>query len=303
MRHRILALLLAAAMLFTLAACGGDPDGAEASGQPTESAPESTAPAESETPSVSPSEEPSEAPSEEPSESPSEEPSEAPSEEPSESPSAKPSEKPSESPSPKPSESPSAKPSATPSPKPSESPAPTPSAEPSAPPEPSEPANETGGGGGYIPALPSLTPSPSPTPSAPASTADLQSFYEGLFDKYENFNASMALEGDALDNWYAGLTALSPKQTVIYTPMISAVVCEIALVEVNNAADVQKVKDIFQSRIDYQVGTDNEPGGAWYPASIEGWKTESRIVSKGNCVMLVVGEYCDDIVADFNGLF
>lgn len=308
MRYRILALLLAGAMLFTLAACGGNPGGAEASDQPTESAPESTAPAESEAPSVSPSDEPPESPSEEPSESPSaspsEEPSESPSAKPSESPSAKPSEKPSESPSPKPSESPSAKPSATPSPKPSEKPSesPTPSAEPPASPEPSEPANEAGGGGGYIPALPSLPPSP--TPSAPASTADLQSFYEGLFDKYENFNASMAVEGDFLTNYYPGLSDIGTKQRVIYQPMISAVVCEIALVEVENAADVQAVKEIFQARIDAQVGTDDAPGGAWYPESIEGWKTGSRIVSKGNCVMMIAfPDGADQVVADFNGQF
>lgn len=54
--------------------------------------------------------------------------------------------------------------------------------------------------------------------------------------------------------------------------MISALVCEIALVEVTDSADVDTVKAIFQARIDSQVGTDDAPGGAWYPASIETWK-------------------------------
>lgn len=129
-------------------------------------------------------------------------------------------------------------------------------------------------------------------------------FYGDLFGKYDGFNASMAVEGEYLDNYYPGLSAISTKQRTIYTTMMSAVVCEIALVEVSKSADVQKVKDIFQARIDAQVGTDDAPGGAWYPASIEGWKTGSRIVSKGNYVMMVAfPSAAEQIVADFNKQF
>ena len=67
---------------------------------------------------------------------------------------------------------------------------------------------------------------------------------------------------------------------------------------------MQKVKDIFQARIDYQVGDEKTPGGAWYPESIEGWKNGSRIVSNGNFVMLVaLSTGADDVVASFNALF
>ena len=132
----------------------------------------------------------------------------------------------------------------------------------------------------------------------------MQMFHVDLIQKYSGFNATMAVEGDALANYYPGLSEIATKQRVIYTTMMSAAVCEIALVEVKNAADVQKVKDIFQARIDYQVGTDSAPGGAWYPASIEGWKTGSRIVSKGNCVMMVAfPSGADQIAADFNKQF
>ena len=113
----------------------------------------------------------------------------------------------------------------------------------------------------------------------------------------------MALEGDAVEQWYAGLSGLSVKQQLIYTPMISAVACEIAMVEVENAGDVETVKAIFQARIDAQVGTDDEPGGAWYPETIEGWKNNSRIVSNGNYVMLIVWEQADQFVDEFNALF
>jgi len=129
-------------------------------------------------------------------------------------------------------------------------------------------------------------------------------FYAGLFGKYDGFNATMAVEGEALSSYYPGLSEVGTKQRAVYSTMLSAAVCEFALVEVNNAADVQKVKDIFQARIDAQVGTDDAPGGAWYPASIEGWKSGSRIVSKGNYVMLVAfPSAADQIAADFRAQF
>ena len=78
---------------------------------------------------------------------------------------------------------------------------------------------------------------------------------------------------------------------------------EIALVEVSNSADVETVKGIFQSRIDYQVGDGESPGGAWYPEPTEMWKNNSRIVSNGNYVMLVAFEDADAVVTSFNALF
>ena len=85
---------------------------------------------------------------------------------------------------------------------------------------------------------------------------------------------------------------------MVYQPMMGAVVCEIALVEVADAADVETVKGIFQGRIDSQVD-----GGAWYPESIEGWKNNSRITVNGNCIMMIAYSECDSVVDAFNGLF
>lgn len=131
-----------------------------------------------------------------------------------------------------------------------------------------------------------------------------KAFYAELFNKYDGFSANMAVEGNLLDNYYSGLDKISLNQRAIYTTMVSSAVCELALVEVKNASDVQKVKGIFQARIDNMVGTDDAPGGAYYPASIEGWKTGSRIVSKGNYVMMIAfPDGADQIVADFNGQF
>ena len=129
-------------------------------------------------------------------------------------------------------------------------------------------------------------------------SADLQAFFETTFSG-EDMPMLMPMEKDALDAFYAGLTALELKQCIAAMPMISAVAAEIALVEVTNPEDVQKVQDIFQARIDYQV----KEQGAWYPASIEGWEKNSRIVSNGNCVMMIAYSECDAVVEAFNALF
>lgn len=153
----------------------------------------------------------------------------------------------------------------------------------------------------------SVSPSESGTPSesAPAAQVDLKAFYDQLVagHKADYFEPDMPIEGEYLTSYYAGLEDIPLKQQVIYQPTMSGVACEIALAEVENAGDVQKVKDIFQARVDYQVGTDDAPGGAFYPESIEGWKNNARIVSNGNYVMLIVWQDCDKFVEEFNALF
>lgn len=144
---------------------------------------------------------------------------------------------------------------------------------------------------------------PADSQNGPASKVDLTAFYESLTGG-EEWPAMMQAEDEVLDSFYPGLSDIAANQCLVYTAMISAAVGEIALVEVRNADDVQKVKDIFQARIDYQVGDDANPGGAWYPESIEGWKNGSRIVSNGNYVMLAaLSDGADDAVAAFNALF
>ena len=144
---------------------------------------------------------------------------------------------------------------------------------------------------------------PEDSQSRPAPHADLAAFYETLAAG-EDWPDMMLAEGEVLDAFYPGLSEITTNQCLVYTAMISATVGEIALVEVQNGDDVQKVKDIFQARIDYQVGDEENPGGAWYPETIEGWKNGSRIVSNGNFVMLAATyEKSDDIAASFNALF
>lgn len=136
---------------------------------------------------------------------------------------------------------------------------------------------------------------------------DLAAFYASLTEG-EEWPVLMSLTEDEtmaemLDSYYPGLSELSTKQCGVYVAAISAAVGELALVEVENAGDVQAVEDIFQARIDYQVGDDTNPGGAWYPETIEGWKTKSQIVSHGNYVMLAVGDNAGAAAESFEALF
>ena len=143
---------------------------------------------------------------------------------------------------------------------------------------------------------------PAEKPQAPAGdSVDLEAFYMSLVETYgENFPANMNLceMQEMLDTYYPQLSAIDTKQMMIYQPMISAAVCELALVEVTNAGDVETVKSILQGRIDEQVN-----GGAWYPESIEGWKNNSRIVTNGNYVMMIAYSECEGVVSAFNALF
>lgn len=144
-------------------------------------------------------------------------------------------------------------------------------------------------------------------PSGAQTEIDLAAFYETLraestWPELMNLTEDETVT-ELLDSYYPGLSEIPTKQCGVYIAAISAAVGEIALVEVENDEDVQAVEDIFQGRIDYQVGDDENPGGAWYPETIEGWKNNSRIVSHGNYVMLAVGIPADAAVESFEALF
>lgn len=132
------------------------------------------------------------------------------------------------------------------------------------------------------------------------AVVDMTAFYTSLCEQYgENFPANADIvEFGMLGDMFPGLGDIATKQLLAHQPMMGAVVCEIVLVEVENAADVEAVKTILQARIDTQIN-----GGAWYPESIEGWQNNSRIVSNGNYVMMIAYQECDAIVDAFNALF
>ena len=148
---------------------------------------------------------------------------------------------------------------------------------------------------------PTATPTPEPT-SEPAGKVDLAAFYSSVTSQYE-FGFLELASTELMDGFYPGLSAIAAEQRLVYITQMSMNNGEFGLVQVKNSADVAAVKAVFQARIDYMVGDGNGPGGTWYPGPTEQWKNNSRVVSNGNYVMMVVHENCDDIVAAFNALF
>lgn len=94
------------------------------------------------------------------------------------------------------------------------------------------------------------------------------------------------LSEEMLDLYYPGLSELEPKQLIARTPMMSAAVSEVVLIECRSGEDADKAQEILQGRIDYQVGDDTNPGGAWYPESIEQWE-KTTVQRQGNYLALL----------------
>ena len=138
--------------------------------------------------------------------------------------------------------------------------------------------------------------------SSSGSKVDLQTFYDATVGKYE-FGFLELADKDILDLVYPGLSDIDAEQMLIYVVMISMNNGEFGLVQVKDSKDVDAVKAVFQARVDYMVGDGNGPGGAQYPMAMDQWENNSRIVSNGDYVMLIVHENCDDIVNEFNALF
>ena len=130
---------------------------------------------------------------------------------------------------------------------------------------------------------------------------------EGIFQHFKAINDEVALPMFVYNvPGRTGSNVLPATQARMARELEHVIGCKEAtanLVQVSNSSDVAAVKNIFQARIDNMVGTDENPGAAWYPAAIELWDTHSQIVTNGNYVMLIVSENDADIVSDFNALF
>ena len=133
--------------------------------------------------------------------------------------------------------------------------------------------------------------------STPAGNVDLSAFASDIMGQYE-FGMLQLLDADLMEQLYPGMGAVSAEQKLIYGTLMTMNNGEFGLVQVKDSKDVDTVKSIFQTRIDGMIN-----GGAWYPEPTRIWTENSRVVSNGNYVMMVVHENCDAIVDTFNALF
>ena len=137
-------------------------------------------------------------------------------------------------------------------------------------------------------------------PSAPTTASvDLAAFFASYMESLgENAPFMMPVEGEVLDMYYSGLSAFTFKQSVVQMAGMSAVPFEFAMLELENAGDVDAVKAILQSRVDYQAS-----GGAWYPETVAAWEKAEIIVVGNYVAMIVAGEQQADAVDAFKALF
>ena len=129
---------------------------------------------------------------------------------------------------------------------------------------------------------------------------DLNAYYENFMLSLGEENAPFMMPGDpdTLAAFYPGLSDIATKQCIVQLAAMSAVAFEFALIECENAADVDAVKAILEARKTYQVD-----GGAWYPETVAAWEG-AEIIVQGNVVALILaGDQTADAVAAFNALF
>ena len=133
--------------------------------------------------------------------------------------------------------------------------------------------------------------------------ADLEAFYGSLETQYGWSQSMVEIEGEMLDAYYPGLNEIPTLQRVAKMPMMSAVVNEMVFLQCETEEDAAKAEELLQNRIDYQVGDENNPGGAWYPESIAAWE-KGQVIRQGAYVaMIASAEYQAAIAEGFNALF
>ena len=132
---------------------------------------------------------------------------------------------------------------------------------------------------------------------------DLEAFYGTLEEQYGWSQSMVEIEGEMLDAYYPGLKEIPTVQMVAKMPMMSSVVNEFAFLRCETEADAEAAAELLQDRIDYQVGDENNPGGAWYPESIAAWE-KGEVIRHGEYVaMIASAEYQSEITDAFNALF
>ena len=123
-------------------------------------------------------------------------------------------------------------------------------------------------------------------PKAPEAGTPLSTFYQAVIDMQAEGSDPLILFEESnpglISSFYPGLDGIQLNQQAFYMPPIVTHPCEIVLVEVKNSADVQKVVDIFEARI--EMGASNTT----YPESAAGWQNYAQVHKSGNFVCMIV---------------
>lgn len=120
-----------------------------------------------------------------------------------------------------------------------------------------------------------------------AKTVDLKAAYDtaiAAVNEELGDNAPVLLETtdmDMLNGYYAGIKDVALKQWVAFQSP-TGTSCEVVMVEVENAADAETVRQLFQTR------ADNMANDTTYPEEAGMWKNNATVSVNGNYVVLEV---------------
>ena len=124
------------------------------------------------------------------------------------------------------------------------------------------------------------------TSKGPEPGTPLNSFYDAVLAAQPESKEALILFEESnpalINSFYPGLEDIALSQQAFYMPPIVTHPCEIVLVEVKDAKNVQAVADIFRARI--AQGADNTT----YPESAAGWKMYAQVQQSGNFVCMIV---------------
>ena len=122
--------------------------------------------------------------------------------------------------------------------------------------------------------------------NAPAPGTALNTFYQAILDvqpaEAETLIFFEESNPNLIASFYPGLERIELSQQAFFMPPIATHPCEIVMVEVKNDADVQRVAEIFQARIDMGADSTN------YPESAAGWQRYAQVQISGNFVCMIV---------------
>lgn len=120
-----------------------------------------------------------------------------------------------------------------------------------------------------------------------AKTVDLKAAYDAAIaavNEELGDNAPALLETtdmEMLNGYYTGIKDVALKQCVAFQSP-TGTSCEVVMVEVENAADAETVRQIFQTRVD------NMANDTTYPEEAGMWKNNATVSVNGSYVVLEV---------------
>lgn len=122
--------------------------------------------------------------------------------------------------------------------------------------------------------------------TGPDAGTPLGDFYQAILDMQPEGSEELIFfeesDPNLISSFYPGLLDIELSQQAFYMPPIATAPCEIVLVEVKNASDVQTVADIFHTRIN------NGAGDTAYPENAAGWANNAEVHQSGNFVCMIV---------------